>query len=96
MPGDLKSDVESALDELKTALKDNDTSAIRSATDKVAQTSQKLGAAMYANAQATDAGPSSADPYGAGGGDAASGTSSSDTSDEDVVEAEIVDEDERK
>ena len=97
VPGDLKSDVESAVDELKTALKDNDTAAIRTATDKVAQTSQKLGAAMYANAQAADAGPSSADAYGAGGGDAASGTSSSsDTSDDDVVEAEIVDEDERK
>ncbi len=97
VPGDLKSDVESAVDELKTALKDNDTAAIRTATDKVAQTSQKMGAAMYANAQAADAGPSSADAYGAGGGDAASGTSSSsDTSDDDVVEAEIVDEDERK
>jgi molecular chaperone DnaK len=100
VPGDLKSDVTSALDELKQALKDNDTTAIRNATDRVAQTSQKLGAAMYANAQATDAGtsgPSSADAYGAGGGDAASGpSSSSDTSDEDVVEAEIVDEDERR
>jgi molecular chaperone DnaK len=97
VPGDLKSDVESAVDELKTALKDNDTAAIRTATDKVAQTSQKMGAAMYANAQAADAGPSSADAYGAGGGDAASDTtSSSDTSDDDVVEAEIVDEDERK
>jgi molecular chaperone DnaK len=97
VPGDLKSDVESAVDELKTALKDNDTAAIRTATDKVAQTSQKMGAAMYANAQAADAGPSSADAYGAGGGDAASGTSgSTDTSDDDVVEAEIVDEDERK
>ncbi len=98
VPGDLKSDVESAVDELKTALKDNDTAAIRTATDKVAQTSQKMGAAMYANAQAADAGPSSADAYGAGGGDAASGgtSSSSDTSDDDVVEAEIVDEDERK
>jgi molecular chaperone DnaK len=85
------------VDELKTALKDNDTAAIRTATDKVAQSSQKMGAAMYANAQAADAGPSSADAYGAGGGDAASGgTSSSDTSDDDVVEAEIVDEDERK
>ncbi|HJY24655.1 MAG TPA: molecular chaperone DnaK [Actinomycetes bacterium] len=97
VPGDLKSDVESSVDELKTALKDNDTAAIRTATDKVAQTSQKMGAAMYANAQAADAGPSSADAYGAGGGDAASDTtSSSDTSDDDVVEAEIVDEDERK
>ena len=56
VPGDLKSDVESALDELKTALKDNDTSAIRTATDSVAQTSQKLGAAMYANAQASRCG----------------------------------------
>jgi molecular chaperone DnaK len=80
VPADAKSNVEGPLAELKTALAGTDSEAIKSAAEKVATTSQALGAAMYAQNQA--AGDSSA-------GDAGS---SSSTSDDDVVDAEIVDE----
>ncbi len=54
--GDLaskKSEVETALADLKSALEGTDTSAIKSATEKVATISQTLGAALYeANAAA--------------------------------------------
>jgi molecular chaperone DnaK len=48
-----KSEVESALADLKSALEGTDTAAIKSATEKVATISQTLGAALYeANAAA--------------------------------------------
>ncbi|MFL6138465.1 MAG: molecular chaperone DnaK [Frankiaceae bacterium] len=84
---DLKGEVESALGELKTALSGTDISAIKSATDKVAQASQKLGASMYEQAQA--AGQATGGPTG--GPDAGTGSTSGD----EVVDAEIVDEGEQ-
>jgi molecular chaperone DnaK len=88
VPGDVKGEVENTLAELREALKGEDTTVIRTATEKVATTSQKLGAAMYANAQSeATAGD------GAGG---APGDSGHNPADDDVVDAEIVDEDERK
>jgi molecular chaperone DnaK len=90
VPGDVKGEVENALAELREALKGEDSAAIRTATEKVATTSQKLGAAMYANAQGQ---------AGEAGGDAGSGAASGSaggTGDDDVVDAEIVDEDESK
>jgi molecular chaperone DnaK len=86
-----RAEVEEAIAELKKALENTDDSAvadIRTATEKVATTSQKLGSAMYAEAQA--AGGSDA-----GQGDAATGDSG-DSEDSDVVDAEIVDEDDKK
>jgi molecular chaperone DnaK len=90
-----RAEVEDALSQLKKALENTEPGAvadIRSATEKVATTSQKLGAAMYAEAQA--AAPSD----GPAGSDAPTGDNASagDTSDDDVVDAEIVDEDEKK
>ncbi len=79
VPEDAKSNVEGPLAELKTALAGDDVEAIKSAAEKVATTSQALGAAMYANAQQS-----------APAGDA--GPSSSESSDDDVVDAEIIDE----
>ena len=55
VPGDVKTEVEAAIADLKEKLKGEDTAAIREATEKVAATSQKLGQAMYANAQAEGA-----------------------------------------
>ena len=81
---DLKGEVESALGELKTALSGSDVTAIKTATDKVAQASQKLGAAMYEQAQATGAGQAT-------GGSADAGATGGD----EVVDAEIVDEGEQ-
>jgi molecular chaperone DnaK len=88
-----RAEVEDALGELKKALESTDegaVTAIRSATERVATTSQKLGAAMYAEAQASGEASPSGEP--AGDGTASDGSST----DEDVVDAEIVDEDDRK
>ncbi|AKJ11873.1 molecular chaperone DnaK [Streptomyces puniciscabiei] len=84
VPGEIKTEVEAAVGELKEALKGEDTAEIRTATEKVAAVSQKLGQAMYADAQAAQA---AGGPEGAAQGGKAA--------DDDVVDAEIVD-DERK
>ena len=86
MPEDAKSNVEGPLAELKKALAGDDVDAIKDAAEKVATTSQALGAAMYANAGANAAG---------GAGDSGAGEQTA-SSDDDVVDAEIVDEDEDK
>lgn len=80
VPGDVKTEVETALTELKEKLKGEDTAEIRTATEKVAAVSQKLGQAMYANAQAD----------GAPQGDPQPGAQQA-KADDDVVDAEIVD-----
>jgi len=79
VPADAKSNVDGPLDELKKAIEENDIPAMRSATDKVAQASQSLGAAMYAQAQESGSAES-----GFGGEE--------ESADEDIVDAEIVDE----
>ena len=79
VPADAKSNVDGPLDELKKAIEENDIPAMRAATDKVAQASQSLGAAMYAQAQESGSAESGF------GGDADGG-------DDDIVDAEIVDE----
>ncbi len=84
VPGDVKTEVEGAIAELKEKLKGEDIAEIRTATEKVAAVSQKLGQAMYADAQGAQA------AGGASAGDAPSGAP-----EDDVVDAEIVD-DERK
>lgn len=78
IPADARSNVDGPLDELKKAIEANDIAGMKAATDKVAQASQALGAAMYANAQ--QAGP-------------AAGESAAQNAEEDVVDAEIVDDD---
>jgi molecular chaperone DnaK len=86
-----RAEVEEALAELKKALEGTDESAIpaiKDATEKVATVSQKLGAAMYAEAQA-------AAPGAAEGGSGPDAGESPAQDDGDVVDAEIVDEDER-
>jgi molecular chaperone DnaK len=79
IPGDIKTEVEEAIADLKKALEGNDTEAIKEATEKAAQVSQKMGTAIYAQTQASAA---------EGTGDAGA-----QASDDEVVEAEIVDED---
>jgi len=83
VPADAKANVDGPLDELKKAIEANDIPGMRAATDKVAQASQTLGAAMYASAAE------------AGGSDAAA-EEAADMSEDDVVDAEIIDEDESK
>jgi molecular chaperone DnaK len=83
VPGDVKSEVESSIADLKKALEGTDTEAIRVASEHAAQVSQKMGTAIYAQSQQA---------AGAAGAESAAGESDA-ASDDDVVEAEIVDED---
>jgi len=80
IPGDVKDEVRADLDSLKKALEDSSdeaTDGIEAAVAKLAESSQKMGAAMYAAGQAES-------PAGdAGAGDQGQ--------DDDVVDAEIVD-----
>lgn len=85
LPADAKANVDGPLDELKKAIEANDIPGMRAATDKVAQASQTLGAAMYAGAQE------------AGGFEgAAEADADADLAEDDVVDAEIIDEEESK
>jgi molecular chaperone DnaK len=88
VPGEVKTEVEAAVKELQEKLKGEDIAAIREATEKVAATSQKLGQAMYANAQSEGA--------GAAAGDEGDRVDMSKDDADDVVDAEIVDDDKRE
>ncbi|MFH9251197.1 molecular chaperone DnaK [Streptomyces lydicus] len=94
VPGEVKTEVEEAVAELKEKLKtasgDGDhTAELRTATEKLATVSQKLGQAMYADSQATQSAAGGAE--GAEGGEQARSDSA-----DDVVDAEIVDDDKRE
>ncbi len=84
VPDDIKSEVEEAVAELKKTLEGADTDAIRTASENVAQVSQKMGTAIYAQSQQA-AGEQAGQAEGAGDATGAG--------DDDVVEAELVDED---
>ncbi|MFF8193389.1 molecular chaperone DnaK [Streptomyces bobili] len=93
IPAEVRGEVDSALAELKQALReepgeDDRTAVLRQAADKVTAAAQKVGTAMYAQAQAQgqDQGQGAQAAGGAGGAD----------QDEEVVDAEIVDEDKRQ
>jgi molecular chaperone DnaK len=81
VPDDIKTEVESAIADVKKALEGTDTEAIKTASEHAAQVSQKMGTAIYAASQqaASEAGTS---------GQAASDEGTS--ADDDVVDAEIV------
>ena len=81
IPADVKSETQEALGDLKKALEGSDIEAIRSASEKVALASQKIGSAIYSQSQQ------------ASGGDGAGGQSADDA---DVVDAEIVDEEPKR
>ncbi len=81
LPDDVKTEVRTDVDALKEILAKDDASAeeITAGVTKLGESSQKMGAAMYAAAEA--------DQAAAGGATGATGES-----DDDVVDAEIVDE----
>ncbi|MCS0638736.1 molecular chaperone DnaK [Streptomyces sp. LP05-1] len=89
VPGEVKTEVETAVTELKEKLKGEDTTEIRTATEKVAAVSQKLGQAMYADAQAAQA-------AGGAGEAPQGGPAGAGKADEDVIDAEIVDDEKPK
>jgi molecular chaperone DnaK len=80
LPEDVKTEVQADLDALKKLLEDDDADqdALTGAITKLGESSQKMGAALYAASESAEA-PSGAEA-GAGEGD------------DDVVDAEIVDE----
>nr|MBA3265312.1 Hsp70 family protein [Nocardioidaceae bacterium] len=78
IPADLKTEVEVDIAEVKKALEGEDVSEISAAASKLATSSQKMGAAMYA-ASADDA-------------SAAESTDQASSNDDGIVDAEIVDE----
>ena len=84
LPADVKSEVQADVDALKAALAGDDDDAIKSASDKLAESQQKLGQAIYAAAQAEQAGAEAptADADAAG------------SNDDDIVDAEVVDDEE--
>jgi molecular chaperone DnaK len=81
LPEDVKTEVQADVDALKAILEKEDSSSeeITTAVAKLNESSQKMGAAMYAAAEA--------DQAAAGGATGATGEA-----DDDVVDAEIVDE----
>jgi molecular chaperone DnaK len=82
IPEEVKTEVEADLAALKSALEKTDedaSSEISAALTKLNESSQKMGAAMYAAGEADAS--------------AAGGTTGTGDADEDVVDAEIVDED---
>ncbi|NBE56367.1 molecular chaperone DnaK [Streptomyces boluensis] len=88
VPGEVKTEVEESLTELKEKLKGDDSAEIRTATEKVQAVAQKLGQAMYADAQAAQAAGGDAPGADAPGAEA--------KADDDVVDAEIVDDEKPK
>ncbi|UGY90523.1 molecular chaperone DnaK [Streptomyces gobiensis] len=79
IPADAKQETESAVSDLRESLKGDDTAAVRTATEKVAEASQKIGSALYARAQEQQ--------------QETTGTEAREGSgDEEVVDAEIIDE----
>src|SRR5690349_14302986 len=90
VPDDVKSEVQTAVADVKKALEADDIDAIKSAVEELANESQQLGSALYAQTQA--------DANAAGGTDGSAGPdgSSSSSQDEEIVDAEIVDEAEKK
>jgi len=96
IPAPEKDAVDTSLANLKKALEGTDIAAVRTATDELAAESQKMGSAIYANAQATNA---AAGHEGHEGGESSptdsagnsAGGNAGDGADE-VIDAEIVDE----
>ncbi len=82
LPEDVKTEVQADLDQLKKLLEeeDSDKDAITAAISKLGESSQKMGAALYAATEAENAGQGEGAEGAEGDGD------------DDVVDAEIVDE----
>ena len=82
LPADKKTELEAALETLKSALNGADFDAIKSAQENLSRVSQEAGGAMYDAASAA----------GAAGGAGAAGEPGAPVDDETVVDAEVVDE----
>ncbi len=93
LPEQVKTEVQTDVDDLKKALEGTDDAAVKAAFEKLQASQGKLGEAIYSQAGSPNgatgaAGAEGGAPAGAAGGDKAA--------DEDIVDAEIIDEDEAK
>lgn len=79
LPDDIKSEVQSDVDALKTALAGEDDDAVSTAFDKLNESQQKIGEALYQQSQTAEATAADSET-----GEPASGD------DEDIVDAEVV------
>ncbi len=77
IPEDVKTDVQADVDALKSALAGDDETALKTAFDKLTESQQKLGQAIYAQEQAASEAPAEGETPAAG-------------TDEDIVDAEVV------
>ncbi len=77
LPDDVKTDVQADVDALKSALAGDDETALKTAFDKLTESQQKLGQAIYAQEQAASEAPAEGETPAAG-------------TDEDIVDAEVV------
>ncbi len=77
LPADVKSDVQADVDALKSALAGDDEAAVKTAFDKLTESQQKLGQAIYSSSQEQPA-------------EGASEEAAPEGSDEDIVDAEVV------
>jgi len=84
LPEDVKTDVQADVDALKSALAGDDEAAVKTAFDKLSESQQRLGTAIYQAGQDEQAAPDSEQPAG------------DQKDDEDIVDAEVVDDDEKK
>ncbi|MES2093256.1 MAG: molecular chaperone DnaK [Actinomycetota bacterium] len=81
LPDDVKTDVQADVDALKSALAGEDEAAVKTAFEKLSESQQKLGEAIYSQEQAA----ASASAEGA-----AEGEQQATADDEDIVDAEVV------
>ena len=93
LPAEMRDEVNEALGELRSALGGQDIEKIKTAHEKLMETSQKAGSTLYSQTQ--NAAGGSGD--GAEGGESASaGAGSAGAADDDVVDAEVIDEGDAK
>jgi molecular chaperone DnaK len=85
VPAEIKSEVKESIADLKKAIESNDVDTIKTASEKAAQVSQKMGTAIYQAAQAAQSAEGAASSSGAA-------EDSDSAADDNVVDAEIVDE----
>ncbi|CAN5160399.1 molecular chaperone DnaK [soil metagenome] len=83
LPADVKSDVQADVDALKSALAGDDESAVKTAFDKLTESQQKLGQAIYQSSQEAPA-----------EGEEPTTEQAPESNDEDIVDAEVVDDEE--
>jgi molecular chaperone DnaK len=89
LPEEPKERVKNSITKVNEALKGTDIPALKSAVEELANESQQLGSALYAQTQADQA-------SGGGDGSANGSADGSSSQEEEIVDAEIVDEAEKK